>query len=186
MTQDMECVEHEGGIATGRPAGGKYLTFRLGDEEYGLGILGVQEIIGMMPVTEVPKTPDFVRGVVNLRGKVIPVVDLRLTFGMERREDTERTCIIVVQIAGADRKTTTGLLVDEVTEVLDVAEEQVEAPPEFGANADTSFIHGMARIADTVVMLLDIDKVLSEREAAFVHESPQQDQSSFETTTRET
>jgi purine-binding chemotaxis protein CheW len=140
---------------------GKYLTFQLGKEVYGIEILKVQEIIGMMPVTRVPKTPGYVRGVINLRGKVIPVVELRSKFGMETREDTERTCIVVVQVAWSGGTVTMGLLVDEVSEVLNVAGEQIEAPPSFGSDVDTDFILGMGKVAQKVVMLLDVDKALS-------------------------
>ncbi len=140
---------------------GKYLTFKLVEEEYGLEILKVQEIIGMMNVTRVPKMPDYVRGVINLRGKVIPVVDLRLKFGLDHQEDTERTCIIVVQVAHGDQEVTTGIIVDEVSEVLDVAEDQIEESPSFGGAVDTEFILAMGKIGDQVIMFLDIDKVLS-------------------------
>lgn len=143
---------------------GKYLTFQMGKEVYGIEILKVQEIIGMMPVTRVPKTPDFVRGVINLRGKVIPVIELRRKFGMESREDTDRTCIVVVQVIGAVGTVTMGLLVDEVSEVLNVGQEQIEAPPSFGVGVDTDFILGMGKVGQKVLMLLDADKVLSNEE----------------------
>jgi purine-binding chemotaxis protein CheW len=143
---------------------GKYLTFQLGKEVYGIEILKVQEIIGMMPVTRVPKTPEFVRGVINLRGKVIPVIELRLKFGLERREDTDRTCIVVVQVAASGVTVTMGLLVDEVSEVLNVGQEQIEAAPSFGDGVDTDFILGMGKVGQKVVMLLDADKVLSGEE----------------------
>lgn len=144
---------------------GKYLTFALDNEEYGLAILKVQEIIGIMKVTRVPKAPGYVRGVINLRGKVIPVVDLRLKFGMESRADTERTCIIVVQIHRAGARVTMGIIVDDVSEVLNISTEQLEAPPSFGSSVDTEFILGMGKVAQKVVMLLDIDRVLSGAEA---------------------
>ena len=147
---------------------GKYLTFQLGKEVYGIEILKVQEIIGMMPVTHVPRTPDFVRGVINLRGKVIPVVELRRKFGMETREDTERTCIVVVQVSWDAGRIIMGLLVDEVSEVLNVTGEQIEAPPSFGASVDTDFILGMGKVGTKVVMLLDVDKVLASDEIAAV------------------
>ena len=140
---------------------GKYLTFELGGEVYGLEILKVQEIIGMMKVTRVPKTPGFVRGVINLRGKVIPVVDLRLKFGLEAKEDTDRSCIIVVQIQHKDAKVTMGSIVDEVSEVMDISADQIEPAPEFGASVETEFILGMGKVNQKVVMLLDVDKVLS-------------------------
>ncbi len=140
---------------------GKYLTFHLGREVFGIGILKVQEIIGMMAVTRVPKTPEFVRGVVNLRGKVIPVIDLRLKFALDPKADTERTCIIVAQLALPTASVTMGLIVDEVSEVLNVLGEQIEAPPVFGARAETDFILGMGKVGQKVLMLLDVDKVLA-------------------------
>ncbi len=140
---------------------GKYLTFRLGEEIFGLPILKVQEIIGMMPVTAVPRVPEYVRGVINLRGKVIPVIDLRLKFGLEGKEDTSRTCIIVLQVASGKGTVVMGTIVDEVSEVVNVAENQIEPPPSFGASVDTAFILGMGKIGDKVVMLLDVDRVLS-------------------------
>ena len=150
---------------------GKYLTFQLGQEIYGLRILKVQEIMGMMAVTHIPRTPLFVRGVVNLRGKVIPVIDLRLKFGMESHEDTERTCVIVVQIVRGDQQVTMGLIVDEVSEVVDIAAEQIEPPPSFGSAVDTAFILGMGKVGEKVVMLLDVDCVLSGEEMALVNAS---------------
>lgn len=147
---------------------GKYLTFNLALEEYGLEILKVQEIIGLMDITRVPRTPDFVRGVINLRGKVIPVIDLRLKFGISSQDDTERTCVIVVQVARADTHVTMGIIVDEVSEVLDITGSQIEPPPEFGEMVSTDFILGMGKVSQKVVMLLDIDKVLSRGELSLV------------------
>ncbi len=149
---------------------GKYLTFRLGGEEYGLEILKVQEIIGIMDVTNVPRTPDFVRGVINLRGQVIPVVELRVKFGLPTEEDTERTCIIVVQVGDETDRVTMGILVDEVSEVLDVTGDQIEPAPSFGASVDTDFILGMGKVGETVVALLDADRVLSDGEIGMVGE----------------
>lgn len=147
---------------------GKYLTFCLGSEVYGLQILKVQEIIGIMKVTRVPKTPEFVRGVINLRGKVIPVVDLRLKFRLEKKDDTERTCVIVVQTTTGRVETTIGIIVDEVSEVLDIEESRIEPPPSFGSSVDTDFILGMGKVLERVVMLLDIDKVLSAGEVTLI------------------
>jgi purine-binding chemotaxis protein CheW len=143
---------------------GKYLTFRLAEQEYGIEILHVQEIMGMMPVTHVPRTPEFVRGVVNLRGKVIPVVDLRLKFGMDGKDDSEKTCIIVVQLGGGAAVVTTGFIVDEVSEVLDIAGGDIEAAPNFGAGLDTEYILGMAKTKGSVKILVDIAKVLGATE----------------------
>ena len=146
---------------TARALAGKYLTFKLAVEEYGLQILKVQEIIKMMDITRVPRTPDFVRGVINLRGKVIPVIDLRLKFGMEAKETTEKTCVIVVQVSRDNATVTTGIIVDEVSEVLDIASGEIEPAPSFGTNVDTRFILGMAKAKGSVKILLDINKVLS-------------------------
>jgi len=143
---------------------GKYLTFSLAKEEYGIGILKVKEIIGMMPITTVPRTPPFVKGVINLRGKVIPVVDLRLKFGIEEMGYTERTCIIVVEIASQAGSVLTGIVVDSVSEVLNIKGADIEETPNFGAKFDTDYILGMAKITGGVKILLDIDKVLSAEE----------------------
>ena len=143
---------------------GKYLTFALADEEYGIGILKVREIIGMMPITTVPQTPEFVKGVINLRGKVIPVVALRLKFGMEEIEYTERTCIIVVDITGASGAILMGIVVDSVSEVLNVKGEDIEDAPTFGTKLDTEYILGMAKLDGGVKILLNIDRVLSGEE----------------------
>lgn len=141
--------------------GGKYLTFRLGPETYGLEILKVQEIIGITNVTHVPRTPEFVRGVINLRGKVIPVIDLRLKFGIEATEDTDRTCNIVVQIVAQERQVILGIVVDQVSEVLDIEADQIEPPPSFGTTVNTDFMLGMGKVGEGVVTLLDISEVLS-------------------------
>ena len=145
---------------------GKYLTFTLSSEEYGVGILKIKEIIGMLPVTSVPQTPEFVKGVVNLRGKVIPVVDLRLRFGMEAMDYTERTCIIVVEIEGAVNTILMGVVVDSVSEVLNIKNEEIEDPPSFGTKLNIDYILGMAKTEGGVKILLDIDKVLGEEEIA--------------------
>jgi len=150
--------------ATARAQAGKYLTFKLESEEFGLEILKVQEIIKMMDITRVPRTPEFVRGVINLRGKVIPVIELRQKFQMETMATTDKTCVIVVQVAHGDGRVTMGIIVDEVSEVLDIAGEQIEPAPEFGTAVDTAFILGMGKVAKRVVMLLDVDKVLSRGE----------------------
>jgi len=139
---------------------GKYLTFKLAHEEYGLEILKVREIIGLMEITKVPQTPHYIRGVINLRGKVIPIIELRQKFGMETTEDTEQTCIIVVEAISNQGSLMTGIVVDSVSEVLDIVEDQIEDAPAFGAGIDTDFISGIGKIKDEVKLLLDIDKVL--------------------------
>ncbi len=140
---------------------GKYLTFSLAGEEYGISILKIKEIIGMMPITPVPRTPVYVKGVINLRGKVIPVVDLRLKFGMEEMGYTERTCIIVVEIRGQEGSVLIGIVVDSVSEVLNIKGADIEETPTFGASLETEYILGMAKMNGGVKILLDIDKVLS-------------------------
>jgi purine-binding chemotaxis protein CheW len=143
---------------------GKYLTFTLADEEYGIGILKIKEIIGMMPITSVPQTPQFVKGVINLRGKVIPVVDLRLRFAMEAIDYNERTCIIVVEIGGRGTDIVIGIVVDSVSEVLNIKSEDIEDTPTFGTRLNTDYILGMAKMEGKVKILLDIDTVLSQDE----------------------
>ena len=151
--------------------GGKYLTFSLSNEEYGIGILKIKEIIGMMPVTSVPQTPDFVKGVVNLRGKVIPVMDLRLKFSMKSADYTERTCIIVVEIEGKKGDILIGLVVDSVSEVLNISQNDIEKTPSFGANLDTKYIKGMAKMEGGVKILLDIDRILNTSEITVLNKA---------------
>jgi purine-binding chemotaxis protein CheW len=155
MEQTMETA-----IPSAQSRAGKYLTFALDNEEYGLEILKVREIIGFMQITAVPRTPAHVKGVINLRGQVIPVVDLRLKFGMNAAEVTEETCIIVVEIHQSNQKFQTGIVVDHVQEVLDIAGENIEESPQFGSNVDINFILGMGKVNGSVKILLDIDKVL--------------------------
>ena len=151
---------------------GKYLTFSLAGEEYGIGILKVKEIIGMMTITSIPQTPGYVKGVINLRGKVIPVIDLRLKFEMESIAYTERTCIIVVEISSGDSKILMGIIVDSVSEVLNIKLGEIADTPTFGAKVDTSYILGMAKMGGGVKILLDIDRVLSNREFQDVASTP--------------
>jgi purine-binding chemotaxis protein CheW len=140
----------------------KYLTFHLGDEDYGIEIRHVLEIVGIQRITEVPDMPGFVRGVINLRGQVIPVIDVRLRFGMEAREYDDRTCTIVVMI----NETQVGLIVDTVSEVRDIPEENVSAPPEIGRGQASQYIMGMAKVGDEVKILLDVQRLLFEEELA--------------------
>ena len=143
---------------------GKYLTFTLENEEYGIGILKVKEIIGMMSITSVPRTPEFVKGVINLRGKVIPVLDLRLKFNMGEIPYTDRTCIIVVEIDSDCATVLIGIVVDAVSEVLNIKESNIEDTPTFGTSLNTDYILGMAKTEGSVKILLDIDKVLNQQE----------------------
>ncbi|MBI4632591.1 MAG: purine-binding chemotaxis protein CheW [Deltaproteobacteria bacterium] len=141
---------------------GKYLTFSLAGEEYGIGILKVKEIIGMMAITMVPQTPSFVKGVINLRGKVIPVVDLRLKFALEAMDYMERTCIIVVEIGRENGHVLIGIVVDSVSEVLNIKAGDIEETPNFGNRLNTDYIMGMAKAGGGIKILLDIDKVLND------------------------
>lgn len=139
---------------------GKYLTFALGSEEYGLEILKVREIFGIMEITAIPKTPKHVKGVINLRGQVIPVIDIRVKFGMESVQTTDQTCVIVVETEQNNQKFNTGLVVDRVQEVLEIKEDDIQDSPNFGSKVDTNFILGMGKVGKAVKILLDIDKVL--------------------------
>lgn len=137
---------------------GKYLTFALGHEEYGLEILQVREIIGLMDITAVPRVPLYVKGMINLRGKIIPVVDLRLKFGMEKMSYTSEICIIVLNVADM----LMGIIVDRVSEVLDISQNTIEPPPKFVTALNADFIIGIGKIGDKVKILLDIERVLTE------------------------
>jgi purine-binding chemotaxis protein CheW len=145
---------------------GKYLTFTLAEEEYGIGILKVKEIIGIITITAVPQTPPHVKGVINLRGKVIPVIDLRLKFGMPTMEYTERTCIIVIEISKDSGHILIGILVDSVSEVLNIKGADIEDTPNFGANLNTDYILGMAKAGGKIKILLDIDRVMNADDVA--------------------
>jgi len=156
----------EGGPATKSDSRtGKYLAFHLGREEFAIQVLKVREIMGIQDITAVPQTPVFVKGVINLRGKVIPVVDLRLKFGLPEVEYTQRTCIIVVQIQGSDGNVSlTGIVVDEVSEAVNIAAGEIEDTPDFGDGVSTPYILGMAKSKGKVKILLDIDRVLQAQE----------------------
>ena len=145
-----------------RSGAGKYLTFVLGQESYGVSVLKVREIIRLMDITAVPQMPNYVRGVINLRGKVVPVVDLRLKFGLPNAASTERTCIVVVQVKTASNAgALMGFIVDAVEEVLNIASDDVEPTPDFGTALETDYILGMAKVKGKVKTLLDIDHVLT-------------------------
>jgi purine-binding chemotaxis protein CheW len=141
--------------------GGKYLVFELGREEFGIRVLKVREIMGIQDITAVPQTPAHVKGVINLRGKVIPVVDLRLKFGLPEQEYTQRTCIIVVQVQGEAGPMLMGIVVDGVAEVLNLAAVDIEDTPDFGDGTATPYLLGMAKVKDKVKILLEIDRVLA-------------------------
>ena len=140
-----------------KAAGGKFLTFFLAGEEYGIEILSVHEIIGMMPITSVPGTPDYICGIINLRGKIIPIVDLRRKFGMKPKAQTSETCIIVVNVQGVE----IGAVVDRVSEVLNIAAGDIEPPPSFGKDVNTDYILGIGKSQSKVKILLNIDRVMA-------------------------
>ncbi|MFC1524430.1 chemotaxis protein CheW [Thermodesulfobacteriota bacterium] len=166
---DSHANQTDGQAASSRA--GKYLTFALGAEEYGVSILKVKEIIGIMDITQIPDMPEFAKGVVNLRGRVIPIIDLRLKFNMPPKEYDSRTCIIVVEITSKESELLIGIIVDSVSEVLAVAEENIEPPPDFGLQTHKTDILGMAKEGEQVKILLDIDRVLSPEELAVFSET---------------
>ena len=144
---------------------GKYLSFVLSDQDYGIPILKIKEIIGIQPVTHVPNTAEHIKGVINLRGRVITIIDLRLRFGLEPKDYNERTCIVVLETEGEAGKVQTGVVVDAVSEVLNLEAKDLEPPPAFGMGIDTGYIQAMAKVEDDVKILLDIDRVLQEDNA---------------------
>ena len=148
----------------------KYLVFELGEENYGIPLEYVQEIIGMMEITRVRKMPAFIKGVVNLRGNIIPVVDLRRKFDMGNREYDDRTCIIIIEIVLFESKTLMGVIVDEVLEVMSVGEKDIYSVPKYGVDEDERIILGMVKIKDKVVVLLRIDKILNTQEILSIEE----------------
>ena len=158
-------------VSEGQRLAGKYMTFKLSEEEYGLEILKVRELIQLVEITRVPRTREFIRGVINLRGKVIPVIDLKMKFGMGRLVETEHTVIIVLQYATEQREVTMGILVDEVLEVLDIPPEQIEPSPDFGTpELESNFILGVGKAEDRVILLLDIGNVLLSGESTQLSE----------------
>lgn len=146
-------------------SGGKYLTFVLAKEEYGIPILKVREIIKFLEITSIPKTPGYIKGVINLRGKIIPIMDLRLKFGLEEKEYNERTCIVVVEITINDTRKLMGLIVDTVSEVVNLTTNQIEPPPEYGYQNNQGYLIGVGKVKERVILLLDIEQILSREES---------------------
>jgi len=142
----------------------QYLTFKLADEIFAFDVAKVREILEMTSITKVPQTPDFMRGVINLRGSVVPVIDLRLNFGMQCTEQTVNTCIIVVEVNLNGEVLVLGVLADSVQEVVEMEPDHIEPPPQLGTKLNTEFIKGMGKVENTFVMILDIDKVFSSDE----------------------
>jgi purine-binding chemotaxis protein CheW len=161
MTQSPEKSEVQSSKLNAALAG-KYLTFCLNQEYYGIAVLKIREIIRMLDVTPVPQMPDYIRGVINLRGKIIPVVDLRKRFQLAKAETNERTCIVVVQVElPSGDKTQMGMVVDAVEEVVNISLDDMEETPNFGSRLQSDYIFGMAKVKGKVKTLLDIDKVIA-------------------------
>jgi purine-binding chemotaxis protein CheW len=139
----------------------KYLTFGLGDEGYAIPILKIKEIIGMLKITKVPRLPAFIKGVINLRGQIIPIIDLRLKFGLEAKDYDDRTSIIVVELETDSTLITSGIVVDTVNEVLEIDAKDIEDPPKYGTEVNQGFLIGMGKVKDNVIMLLNVMKILS-------------------------
>ena len=148
----------------------QYLTFKLGEEIFGVDVSQVQEILELTPITRIPQTPPFMKGVINVRGKVVPIVDLRLKFGMEEMEGTVDTCIVVVEVAMEGETMVLGAVADSVDEVIDQQPDQIEPPPRIGTNLNTEFIKGMGKRDDHFIIILDINKIFSTDEIAIVKE----------------
>jgi len=157
-------LEREPAALKNDDRGGKYLVFELGREEFGIRVMKVREIMGIQDITAVPQTPAHVKGVINLRGKVIPVVDLRLKFGLPEQEYTQRTCIIVIQVKGEAGPMFMGIVVDGVAEVLNLAVADIEDTPDFGDGTATPYLLGMAKVKGKVKILLEIDRVLASQD----------------------
>ncbi len=161
MTKAPEATTSSNDTSSGDENDNKFLSFRLGREEYGVEILRVREIIGIIDVTPLPQTPDYIKGVINLRGKIIPVIELRAKFSLDSKEYNEETCIIVVEVSdGGEDRFQMGVIVDSVNEVIAIPREDIEAAPKFGAEVDTDFIMGIGKLTDRAVTLLNIDTVM--------------------------
>ena len=157
--------------ATAAAMPSQYLTFMLGGEAYAIGILAIKEIIEHVNMTRVPMMPQFIRGVINLRGAVVPVIDLGVRFGTGATQVTRRTCIVIVEVENEDESQDVGILVDAVNEVMDIAGANIEPAPDFGTRISTEFIAGMARIGDEFVIILEPARVLSVDEIAVLAQS---------------
>jgi purine-binding chemotaxis protein CheW len=164
MASPLPTSKHEIGTGNTEGRAGKYLVFHLGREEFGIRVLKVREIMGIQDITALPQTPAYVKGVINLRGKVIPVVDLRLKFGLPEVEYTQRTCIVVVQVQAESHNLLMGIVVDGVAEVLNLTPADIEDTPDFGQGVEITYLLGMAKIKGKVKILLDIDQVLTRQE----------------------
>lgn len=161
MSMTMTKPANDTAAAQADARAGKYLTFQLSNEEFGIRVLKVREIMGIQEITAVPQTPSHIKGVINLRGKVVPVIDLRLKFGLAAADYTQRTCIIVTQVQGDSGAVLMGIVVDGVSEVLNLTGAEIEDTPDFGEEISGGYLLGMAKVKGKVKILLDIDRVLS-------------------------
>ncbi len=150
---------------------GQYLTFTLAEELYGVDIAQVSEVMDYMPITSIPGTPDFLLGIINLRGKALPVVDMRLKFNLENTERTVNTCIIITEVIIENEKAIMGALADSVQEVFEIHSKDIEPPPKMGATINTEFIQGMARHDDKFIIIIDVNRVFSMEELSIVQEA---------------
>lgn len=155
---------------------GQYLTFKLDEEMFALEISAVREVLEFSSVTKIPRTPDFMRGVINLRGNVVPVMDLKLKFGMEKTEKVINTCVIIVETLVGGEEIILGALADSVQEVVDIELAEIEPPPKIGVKLDADFIKGMGKRNDEFIIILDINKVFSDAEFSMVAEMRQQEE----------
>jgi len=169
MSVTMTTTANDNAAAQADARSGKYLTFQLANEEFGIRVLKVREIMGIQEITAVPQTPVHIKGVINLRGKVVPVVDLRLKFGVAAADYTQRTCIIVTQVQGESGPVMMGIVVDGVSEVLNLTGAEIEDTPDFGEEISGGYLLGMAKVKGKVKILLDIDRVLSTQDMHNLH-----------------
>jgi len=154
----------------------QYLTFKLDDEVFALDVANVREILDMTPITKVPRTPDFMRGVINLRGNVVPVVDMRIKFGMRKAEDTINTCIIVVEVSFDGEKAVLGAMADSVQEVFELDADRIEPAPKIGTRLKTDFIKGIGKRENSFIIMLDIDKAFSSEELSILNDTAETSQ----------
>ena len=169
MPPIMPAIPDSAAPAPVDPRAGKYLTFQLAGEEFGICVLRVREIMGLQQITAVPHTPAHIKGVINLRGKVVPIIDLRLKFGLPAAQYTQRSCIVVTQIQGESAPASIGIIVDGVSEVLNLTESEIEDTPDFGEEVSGEYLLGMATGKGKVKILLDIDRILSAKELDKLH-----------------
>lgn len=177
---------NSGDLLAAEPDSTQYLTFLAGQERFAIGILDVKEIIEVGSMTNVPMTPEFIRGVINLRGSVVPVVDLSVRLGKQRSELDKRSCIILVEIEADTERQTLGMLVDEVNEILEIDADAIQPPPNFGTDIRTDFIHAMGRVDETFIILLDINRVLSLEELSQIEQLTRRLEHSTESEPKET